>query len=70
MALATVITGEALLLGSWRIALWAAIFVLVNHVYFLLSEEPGLVKRFGTQYEEYRRHVPRWIPSWRPWQPG
>ncbi len=64
-----VICGEATLLGSPRVALWAAAFVGINHVYFLWSEEPGLVKRFGEEYAEYCRHVPRWIPSLRPWRP-
>jgi protein-S-isoprenylcysteine O-methyltransferase Ste14 len=30
-------------------------------------EEPGLEKRFGESYREYKRNVPRWIPRWRPW---
>jgi protein-S-isoprenylcysteine O-methyltransferase Ste14 len=45
------------------------VFFAINHVYFLVSEEPGLVKRFGAEYREYAQHVPRWIPritSWRP----
>jgi hypothetical protein len=32
-------------------------------------EEPMLVDRFGTDYREYRRHVPRLLPRWRPWHP-
>jgi protein-S-isoprenylcysteine O-methyltransferase Ste14 len=62
------IVGEALASGSTRIGAWAAVFVLVNHVYFVVSEEPGLVERFGAEYEEYVRHVPRWIPRRRPWR--
>jgi protein-S-isoprenylcysteine O-methyltransferase Ste14 len=64
------ITGEALALGSARVGAWAVFFFLVNHVYFLLSEEPGLVRRFGAPYQAYRRHVPRWIPRATPWRPG
>ena len=30
-------------------------------------EEPTLRKMFGTDYEEYCRNVPRWIPRVRPW---
>jgi protein-S-isoprenylcysteine O-methyltransferase Ste14 len=55
--------GEAALLGSVGIAIWAAAFAAVNTAYFILSEEPGLERRFGDQYAEYKRHVPRWIPS-------
>ena len=58
----TILVGEALVFGSWRLALWAAIFIAFNHAYFLLSEEPGLEHRFGASYTEYKRTVPRWIP--------
>jgi protein-S-isoprenylcysteine O-methyltransferase Ste14 len=61
------LAGEALLFGSASIAAWLACFFAVNHVYFLLSEEPGLERRFGDEYRRYRRAVPRWIPRLRPW---
>ena len=32
-------------------------------------EEPGLVRRYGEAYEQYRAHVPRWFPRRRPWDP-
>jgi protein-S-isoprenylcysteine O-methyltransferase Ste14 len=57
-----VLTGEALAFGSVSLVVWAAAFLAVNHVYFLAVEEPGLRRRFGAAYEEYRRSVPRWIP--------
>jgi protein-S-isoprenylcysteine O-methyltransferase Ste14 len=57
-----VLTGEALTFGSVGVAIWAATFLVVNHLYFVGIEEPGLVRRFGEPYEEYRRRVPRWIP--------
>ena len=64
---ATVLAGEALLFGSRLLALWLGAFALINHLYFVASEEPGLARRFGASYEEYRRAVPRWIPRLRPW---
>jgi protein-S-isoprenylcysteine O-methyltransferase Ste14 len=45
-----------------------AIFAATNAIYFPLVEEPGLGRRFGRDYEEYRRHVPRWVPRLRPWR--
>jgi protein-S-isoprenylcysteine O-methyltransferase Ste14 len=66
---ACTLAGEALALGSLRIATWAALFIAVNHVYFIVFEEPGLVKRFGSEYEEYKRNVPRWILRRQPWAP-
>jgi len=63
-----VLFGESVLTGSWVIFLWTVFFFTLNHVYFILSEEPGLVKRFGESYRKYKRHVPRWIPRITPWQ--
>jgi len=54
--------GESLVLGSVFLLIWTALFWLVNHGYFLLSEEPKLLHRFGAAYERYRAGVPRWIP--------
>lgn len=58
----TMLFGEALHLGSRVIAAWAALFLLFNHVYFLVSEEPGLERRFGDEYRRYKAAVPRWLP--------
>ncbi len=57
-----------MLIGIWLVFLnfwilvWAVSVVIVNTIYFKLSEEPGLVKRFGEEYLKYRREVPMWIP--------
>lgn len=64
-----VLLGEAAALGSAEIAAWFAIFATVNAVYMPAFEEPGLQRRFGADYAEYRHHVPRWIPRRTPWGP-
>lgn len=61
-AVVAILAGEALLLGSLPIAAWAAAFMLINHAYFILAEEPGLERRFGEEYRRYRAQVPRWLP--------
>jgi protein-S-isoprenylcysteine O-methyltransferase Ste14 len=61
------LVGESLLWRSGALAVWAATFLLINHTWFLLSEEPGLQRRFGDSYRVYRAHVPRWIPRLSPW---
>ena len=65
-----ILTGEALLLASFAIGIWAVIFLVVNMFYFLLSEEPGLRKRFGKDYDTYCKNVPRYIPRLTPWKPS
>jgi protein-S-isoprenylcysteine O-methyltransferase Ste14 len=62
---ATTLVGEATFTGSSLLALWAMAFIVINHVYFLTSEEPGLESRFGRSYRDYKASVPRWIPNWR-----
>ena len=58
---AATLVGEALLTGSRLIGLWALAVITINHLYFILSEEPGLEQRFGESYVAYKRAVPRWI---------
>ena len=48
-----ILTSEALMLGSLAIGIWAVVFLIINMFYFPLSEEPGLRKRFGKEYDEY-----------------
>lgn len=64
-----ILLGEALAFAARPLWIWAALFLAINHVYFLLSEEPGLAERFGAEYDEYGRHVPRWIPRLTAWRP-
>ena len=65
-----VLLGEAALFGSPWILAWAAAFFAATAVWFPLVEEPGLVKRFGREYTDYQRAVPRWAPRRRPWIPS
>jgi protein-S-isoprenylcysteine O-methyltransferase Ste14 len=39
-----------------------------NAIYFPLSEEPGLARRFGADYALYKANVPRWLPRLTPWR--
>jgi protein-S-isoprenylcysteine O-methyltransferase Ste14 len=61
-AVAAMLVGETLFFGSAALAAWSVLFVVINHVYFLVSEEPGLERRFGNAYVDYKQHVPRWLP--------
>ena len=54
--------GLGLCLPSVSIVLFAMVAFLSIHTFVVLAEEPGLRKRFGQEYEDYCRTVPRWIP--------
>jgi protein-S-isoprenylcysteine O-methyltransferase Ste14 len=62
--------GESIAFGSIGIFIWFLLFFMINHVYFIYSEEPALAKRFGEEYLIYKKNVPRWIPRLRPWTGG
>lgn len=68
-AVLTMLGGEALFFHSARIGVWLLIVFAINQTYFVLLEEPGLVARFGEEYERYRAAVPRWLPRRRAWTP-
>ena len=44
---------------------WTAVAAFVRYY-----KEPSLTRRFGEDYEAYRRHVPAWLPRLRPWEPA
>ncbi len=62
-----VLLGESLLFRSWALFYYLLVFIVINAFYFPLSEEKGLIKRFGDEYINYRNNVPRFIPRLRPW---
>ena len=63
----SLLLAEALILGSAALLTYFGFAAAVNMVYIPLSEEPGLLRRFGGEYALYRQHVPRWIPRLKPW---
>ena len=63
------LAGEALVTGSAAVAVWLGVFFLVSSLYFPLVEEKELERRFGVEYTEYKRNVPRWLPRLTAWTP-
>ncbi|RED66144.1 methyltransferase family protein [Cohnella lupini] len=64
-----ILVGESLVFNSRGLMIWSLLFFIINHIYFIASEEPGLHKRFGKEYQIYMVNVPRWIPRFKPWKP-
>ncbi len=63
-----ILLGEAAVTASGWLLLWFAIFLTFQAIAIRFWEEPHLVKRYGNEYVEYRRNVPRWIPRISAWR--
>ena len=50
--------------------LYAAVAWVIPALFVRFYEEPTLLRQYGSQYEEYRRNVPAWLPRLHPWMPG
>jgi protein-S-isoprenylcysteine O-methyltransferase Ste14 len=70
VAVLAAIVGQGLLLGRLGLLLYAAATWLVVAAFVRWYEEPTLTRRFGEDYETYRRAVPAWWPRLRPWEPA
>ncbi len=64
-----ILIAESLVFQSMVILIWAAVFFIINTLYFIMSEEPKLQEKFGDEYREYCENVPRWVPNWQGWRP-
>ncbi len=59
----TVVASEAIGLGLRNLLLYLLIGGGFVYLFVLFYEEPALHKKFGADYEEYSRRVPRWLPK-------
>jgi len=64
------ILGEAWLFGSVSLLKYALLLLVLFHLAVVLHEEPALTSQFGESYRAYRRAVPRWGFTTRPFQEG
>jgi protein-S-isoprenylcysteine O-methyltransferase Ste14 len=62
LAVLGLVVGQALILGSTAVLIYAAALGLGFHLFVLGYEEPTLRRQFGADYEAYCRDVSRWIP--------
>jgi protein-S-isoprenylcysteine O-methyltransferase Ste14 len=65
VALLAVISGQALLLGRPVLLGYAAAVGGASTAFVCGYEQPTLARRYGAQYEAYRRAVPGWWPRLR-----
>ena len=63
-----IILGEAWLFGSVSLVKYALVVLVLFHLFVVLYEEPILESQFAESYRVYRRAVPRWGFTTRPFQ--
>jgi protein-S-isoprenylcysteine O-methyltransferase Ste14 len=66
LAVLAVIAGQALLLGRPVLLAYGAAVAVAFAAFVRGYEQPALARRYGAQYETYRRAVPGWWPRLRP----
>ncbi|HEY5179373.1 MAG TPA: isoprenylcysteine carboxylmethyltransferase family protein [Dermatophilaceae bacterium] len=66
----SILVGEVLLFGSSGLVKYTAVAWGVAAAAVRVYEEPTLARKFGADYQEYRRGVRAWIPRLHPWTPS
>jgi len=64
-----VLFSESLLFKSFPLFIYSCLFFFGNIIYFRTSEEPTLIRRYGSEYRDYLENVPRWMPRIKPYYP-
>lgn len=59
---ALALAGAALFYAAVWLLVYVGLFVAATHLFVVLYEEPTLRRKFGAEYEAYRRRVNRWLP--------
>jgi protein-S-isoprenylcysteine O-methyltransferase Ste14 len=55
------LTGLAFVLGSLTPIAILLVFFAMTHFWYIPTEEKAMSSKFGTEYAEYQRAVPRWL---------
>ncbi len=64
-SVACVMLGEAVTFRSVALAEIGCVFFAFAALFVMVFEEPMLRRKFGEEYEAYRRQVPGWFPHFR-----
>jgi protein-S-isoprenylcysteine O-methyltransferase Ste14 len=61
IGVAMAVWGQAMILASWRVALYGVGVCLFFEAVVVFLEEPHLRRERGAPYDDYCRQVPRWF---------
>ncbi|MGM5484539.1 MAG: methyltransferase family protein [Nanobdellota archaeon] len=56
-----IVLGEAFLTGALILISYTILIFALIHAYVVHIEEPNLKKKFGKDYTDYKKRIPRWI---------
>src|SRR5262245_14884903 len=56
------LVGQGLVFASRPVLIYALAMWIAFHLLVVVYEEPTLRRKFGAEYEDYCRRVPRWVP--------
>ena len=56
-----------MVLGNVALLQYGGLVWLLFHLFVLMYEEPTLRGAYGSEYELFCAHVPRWLPRFTPW---
>lgn len=59
---ALMLIGEAIFFETTILVLYAALVVMIFHLWVVVYEEPTLKRKFGESYANYCEQVSRWLP--------
>jgi protein-S-isoprenylcysteine O-methyltransferase Ste14 len=62
------ILGQALFFGNLTLLGYGGLVWLLCHLFVVTYEEPTLRRSYGSDYREFCREIPRWIPRMTPWR--
>src|SRR5678815_1976293 len=68
VAVTLIVLGEAVIAASWTVFFYWVCFFIAANVFVVGYEEPWLRRQFGESYEQYTRHVRRWVPRLTPYR--
>ncbi|RRH95287.1 isoprenylcysteine carboxylmethyltransferase family protein [Mesorhizobium tamadayense] len=68
VAVLLIILGQALIFSSCAVFVYGLIAAAAMILFVKFYEEPTLARRYGAEYEDYRRAVPGWLPRLTPWR--
>ena len=68
VAVVALVLGQVLLFASAGLFAYLVVIALVTDAFVRTYEEPTLRDTYGSEYDDFRAAVPRWVPRITPWK--